>query len=73
MLKELLHISMGIIVGYAHSKLIDLMIDYYSPKQVKLIDTMEEEVDEIIEEAGEIIEKEVVKEVEEVVEGWFFN
>ncbi len=60
---------MGIIIGYAHSKLIDLMIDYYSKKQP----TMEEEVDEIIEEAGEIIEKEVIKEVEEVVEGWFFN
>ena len=65
-MKELLHISIGIILGYAHSKLIDLMIDYYQPK------TVEEEVDEIISEAGEIIEEKVVEEVEEVVKGWIF-
>ena len=65
-MKELLHISIGIILGYAHSKLIDLMIDYYQPK------TIEEEVNDVISEAGEVIEEEVVKEVEEVVKGWIF-
>ncbi len=65
-MKELLHLSIGIILGYAHSKLIDLMIDYYQQK------TVEDEVDDIIEETGDVIEEEVVKEVETVVKGWIF-